>query len=98
MQSNLSYLLLFCCFFFIKIGFSQDIKSTEKIVIPSVKKDTIPTKKIDSLPVLKNASLIIKNKDSVSLDSIKPKESIEDIITHVAKDYTIQNAKNKTSK
>jgi hypothetical protein len=98
LQSNLSYLLLFCCFFFIKIGFSQDIKSTEKIVIPSVKKDTIPTKKIDSLPVIKNASLITKNKDSVSLDSIKPKESIEDIITHVAKDYTIQNAKNKTVK
>jgi hypothetical protein len=96
LQSNLSYLLLFCCFFFIKIGFSQDIKSTEKIVIPSVKKDTIPTKKIDSLPVIKNASLITKNKDSVSLDSIKPKESIEDIIIHVAKDYTIQNAKDKT--
>jgi hypothetical protein len=96
LQSNLSYLLLFCCFFFIKIGFSQDIKSTEKIVIPSVKKDTIPTKKIDSLPVIKNASLIIKNKDSVSLDSIKPKETIEDLITHIAKDYTIQNAKDRT--
>jgi hypothetical protein len=96
LQSNRSYLLLFCCIFFIKIGFSQDIKSTEKIVVPAVKKDSTFFKKKDSLPILKKDSLLLKNKDSIALDSIKPKESIEDLIVHVAKDYTIQDAKSKT--
>jgi len=86
-----------------KIGFAQDIKSTEKIVIPSVQKDSINLKKKDSLLAvkkdsinLKKDSLLLKNKDSIVNDSIKPKESIDDIITHVAQDYTIQNAKEKT--
>ena len=35
-------------------------------------------------------------KDTIALDSIKPKESIDGIIVHVAKDYTLQNAKEKT--
>ena len=96
MQSNLSYLLLFCCFFEIGIGFSQDIKSNEKIVVPSVKKDSLFTVLKDSLNTQKKDSLLLKNKDSIVNDSIKPKEAIEDIITHVAKDYTIQNAKDKT--
>ncbi|WP_190311504.1 putative LPS assembly protein LptD [Polaribacter sp. IC066] len=96
MQSNLSYLLLFCCFFFIKIGFSQDIKSTDKIVIPLVQKDSIFAQKKDSLFLTKRDSLLLKEKDSVSLDSLKVKETLEDLIIHVAKDYTIQNAKDKT--
>jgi hypothetical protein len=103
LQSNLSYLLLFCCIFFIKIGFAQDIKSTEKIVIPSVQRDSIKLQKKDSLLsikkdtlILKKDSLLLKNKDSIVNDSIKPKESIDDIIIHIAKDYTIQNAKEKT--
>ncbi|MGK0414116.1 MAG: hypothetical protein ACJA1B_002336, partial [Polaribacter sp.] len=79
-----------------KIGFSQDIKSTEKIVVPAVKKDTTFFKKKDSLPILKKDSLLLKNKDSIALDSIKPKETLEDLIVHTAKDYTIQDAKNKT--
>ncbi|WP_435416006.1 putative LPS assembly protein LptD [Polaribacter aestuariivivens] len=96
MQTNLSYILLFCCFFFIKFGFSQDIKPIKKTVVPLGKKDTIPTSKIDSILKIKNNDLALKKKDTTVTDSIKPKETIEDIITHVATDYTIQDAKNKT--
>lgn len=96
MQSNLSYILLFCCFFLTQLSFSQDIKSKEKIVIPSVKKDTILQKNKDSLKLQKRDSLLLKKKDSLKIDSIKPKETIEDIITHIAKDFTVQDAKNKT--
>ncbi|SDU03559.1 LPS assembly outer membrane protein LptD (organic solvent tolerance protein OstA) [Polaribacter sp. Hel1_33_78] len=96
MQTNLSYILLFCSFFFIKTSFSQDIKSKEKTIIALPKKDTIFLKKKDSLYSSKKDSLLLRNKDTVSIDSIKPKESVEDIITHVAKDYKIQNARDKT--
>lgn len=78
------------------MSFSQDIKSKEKIVIPSVKKDTILQKNKDSLKLQKRDSLLLKKKDSLKIDSIKPKETIEDIITHIAKDFTVQDAKNKT--
>jgi hypothetical protein len=96
LQTNLSYILLFCSFFFIKISFAQDIKSRGKTVISSIKKDTILPNKKDSLFSAKKGSLIRKNMDTISTDSIKPRESIEDIIIHDAKDYTIQNAKDKT--
>ena len=96
MQTNLSYILFFCCFLFVKIGFSQDIKSNEKTIIPLVKKDSISNKKKDTLPIIKKDSLVIKKVDTTAKDSLKPKEAIEDIITHTAKDYTIQDAKNKT--
>ncbi|MDP5105935.1 MAG: putative LPS assembly protein LptD [Polaribacter sp.] len=96
MQTNLSYILLFCCFFFIKISFAQDIKQIQKTEIPVVKKDTLLFNKKDSLFSTKKDSLLLKNKDSISIDSLKPKETVEDIITHIAKDYTIQNAKEKT--
>jgi hypothetical protein len=96
LQTNLSYILLFCSFFFIKTSFSQDIKSKEKTIIALPKKDTIFLKKKDSLYSSKKDSLLLRNKDTVSIDSIKPQESVEDIITHVAKDYTIQNARDKT--
>ena len=95
MQTNLSYILLFFCFLFIEIGFSQDIKTNTKISIPSVKKDSIANSKKDSLKVLKNKDLLNKKIDTIKNDSIN-KEIVEDIITHIAKDYTIQNAKNKT--
>ncbi|ARV08002.1 hypothetical protein BTO04_06275 [Polaribacter sp. SA4-10] len=52
--------------------------------------------KKDSLFKMKKDSLAKKKTDTIALDSIKPQESIEDIILHVAKDYTIQNAKEKT--
>ncbi|KOY52889.1 putative LPS assembly protein LptD [Polaribacter dokdonensis] len=53
-------------------------------------------KKTDSLGLAKRDSLLLKKTDTIKSDSIKPKETIEDIITHIAKDYTIQDAKNKT--
>ena len=96
MQSNLSYILLFCCFFFIEIGFSQDIKSKEKTIVPLPKKDTILKKKLDTLPTIKRDSLLAKEINTTTKDSLKPKEILDDIIVHVAKDYTIQNAKEKT--
>jgi len=96
LQSNLSYILLFCCFFFIEIGFSQDIKSKEKTIVPLPKKDTILKKKLDTLPTIKRDSLLAKEINTTTKDSLKPKEILDDIIVHVAKDYTIQNAKEKT--
>ncbi len=96
MQSNLSYLLLFCCCFFIKLSFSQDIKSKEKIVIPSIKKDTLVLPKIDSIKTTKKDSILLKKKDTLKKDSIVKKGSIQDIITHIAKGYTLQDAKKQT--
>jgi hypothetical protein len=90
LQTNLSYILLFCCFFYLRIGFSQDIKPTKKTAITAVKKDTLLPDKKAAITQLKKDSLAIKK-----VDSIKPKETVEDIITHIAKDYTIQNAKSK---
>jgi hypothetical protein len=98
LQTNLSYILLFLCFFFTKLGFSQDIKPSKKIVVPLADRDTLLFKKTDSIPFVKKDTLIFQELDTISLDSAKQKETIEDIITHVAKDYTIQNAKNKTVK
>lgn len=85
MQTNLSYILLICIIFLTELGFSQDLKLKNKKVIDNDKEDTI----------LKRDSLTSKKTDTLALDSIKPKETIEDIILHVAKDYTIQNAKDK---
>ncbi|MFT5959179.1 MAG: hypothetical protein ACI8VJ_000933, partial [Polaribacter sp.] len=96
LQTNLSYILLFCCFFFTKLGFSQDIKPTKGITIPSMNKDSVPAKKIKEITSLKKETALLKEKDSIAVDSIKPKETLEDLITHIATDYTIQNAKDKT--
>ena len=86
MQTNLSYLLLFCCFFVCKTSFSKDKKNTNRYLY---QQDSIITQQKDSL--------LLQQTDSTALDSIKkPKEAIEDIITHTAKGYTIQNAKEKT--
>jgi hypothetical protein len=52
--------------------------------------------KKDSLFSAQKDTLFLKKKDTVSIDSLKPKETLEDIIVHIAKDYTIQNAKEKT--
>ena len=54
-------------------------------------REIAPQKKI-----IKNDTLLLKKQDSIQLDSLKPKEAITDLITHVAKDYTTQNAKDKT--
>ena len=96
MQSNLSYILLFLLLFCsLTETKSQDIKPGGTS-IPIIKKDSISKIKIKSIKPIKNDSLLLKKQDSIQLDSIKPKEAITDLITHVAKDYTTQNAKNKT--
>lgn len=77
------------------MGYSQDIKSIKKITVPVLKKDSLILPKKDSIVSKKLDTILNKKKDTISTDTIKPKESIEDIITHVAKDYTIQNAKTK---
>ncbi len=64
--------------------------------MPLPKKDTILKKKLDTLPTIKRDSLLAKKIDTTTKDSLKPKEILDDIIVHVAKDYTIQNAKEKT--
>lgn len=74
--------------------YCQDIKPTKKTTIPIVKKDTVTPGKQKLLA--KQDSIINKKRDTIGLDTIKPKESIEDIITHIATDYTVQDAKNKT--
>jgi len=64
--------------------------------VPLPKKDTILKKKLDTLPNIKRDSLLAKKIDTTTKDSLKPKEILDDIIVHIAKDYTIQNAKEKT--
>jgi len=61
-----------------------------------ITKDSIAKTTISPTTTIKKDSLLAQKKDSVQVDSIRPKESITDLISHVAKDYTIQNAKNKT--
>lgn len=96
MQSNLTYILLlilvFCSLSKIK---SQDIKPRVKS-IPPASQDSTPKIKLESKKIIKNDSILLKNQDSIQIDSIKPKEAIIDLITHVAKDYTTQNTTNKT--
>ena len=97
MQTNLSYLLLFCSLFAVKIALSQDIKPPTKITIPEVKRDTTINQSIKDNPkTLEKDSSILKVKDSLANDSIKKKQNIDDLIVHIAKDYTIQNANDKT--
>ncbi|MFY0629265.1 MAG: LPS-assembly protein LptD [Flavobacteriaceae bacterium] len=95
MQSNLSYILLFFVLFSWQNIKSQDIKP-KGTVIPLVKKDTIPKFKKDSLKNSKKDSLLLKKRDTIKLDTIRPKESIAGLITHIAEDYTTQDAKKKT--
>ena len=96
MQTNLSYILFFCCLFFTKPGFSQDLNSFEKTLAPRVLKDSVPFSKTFSPIIIKQDSLLFEKKDTIALDSLQPKEAIQDIIVHTTKDYTTQNAKNKT--
>ena len=103
MQSNLSYILLFLLLFCTLQVRSQDIKPTGKPIprvkkdsVLTIKKDTLVPSKKDSLALRKNDSLLLKKRDSINRDTLKPKEAISDLITHIAKDYTIQDAKKKT--
>jgi len=96
LQSNLSYILLCSCLFFLQIGKAQEIKPLSGGEIAIIKKDTILPPKKKQLLTIKNDSILNKSKDTISLDSIKPKEIIEGVITHTATDYSLNNSKNKT--
>ena len=96
MQSNLSYILLFLLLFCsLTKTKSQDIKPKVK-PIPIVSKDSSQKVILPQKKIIKNDTLLLKKQDSIQLDSLKPKEAITDLISHVAKDYTTQNAKDKT--
>ena len=88
MQTNRSYILLFYCIFFFRIGLCQDTISKKKVTIAGEEKETMFVNKKDSLGLQKT--------DTIAIDSLKTREAIEDIIVHIAKDYTIQNAEDKT--
>jgi len=96
LQTNLSYILLFCCIFFAEVGLSQKKNPTKKTITAVQKQNDSVFVSKDSIINVKNDSLLLPQKDTIVVDSIKPKETVEDIITHVAKDYTIQNAKDRT--
>lgn len=96
LQTNLSYILLFCCIFFAKVSLSQKKNPTKKTITAVQKQNDSVFVSKDSIINVKNDSLLLPQKDTIVVDSIKPKETVEDIITHVAKDYTIQNAKDRT--
>ena len=96
MQSNLSYILLFLLLLFFQENVkSQDIKPKGKS-IPLINKDSLRKTELSSKKSIRSDSLILKKQDSIQMDSVKPKEVITDLITHFGKDYTSQNAKNKT--
>lgn len=95
MKANSLYILLIFSFFCFTLSFAQEVEKDKIPEQPIVKKDSAKVilkksnLKKDSIPKVKTDSI---NKDSI----VKPKEVIDFIITHDAKDYTIQNAKEKT--
>ena len=95
MQSNLSYIFLISLFFCSFQAQSQDIQPKRK-PIPRVQKNNLNLAKKDSANLRQKDTLILQKKDTIVTDTLQPKEAIAGMITHIAKDYTIQNAKNKT--
>ena len=77
-------------------GFSQDIKEKTELEATSIKKNILIPNIKKTLPSKEKNTLLQKKIDTSLFDSIKPKETLKDIIIHDAKDYTIQNAKDKT--
>jgi len=93
LQSNLSYILLIlllCCS--LTNIRSQDIKP-EVLPIPLITNDSLAKTTFLPTTTIKKDTLIAQKQDSVQVDSIRPKEAITDLITHIDKDYTTQNAK-----
>ncbi|WP_298765056.1 putative LPS assembly protein LptD [uncultured Polaribacter sp.] len=75
--------------------YTQDIKPKKRIVLPVSKKDSSRVNKKDTILTKKLDTILRKKTDSIVKDSIKPKETLEGVIKHVATDYTKQNAKTK---
>ncbi len=96
MPLHSKHILFFSVLFF----YLQTVKGQENRLkpVPILKnKDSLKTfVKKDSLSFAKKDSLLLQKKDTIQIDSIKPKEAIEGIITHTAEDYTAENAKEKT--
>lgn len=94
MQTNLTNIVLFLSFFSIHLCYSQNLNIKDTL---QLKKTNSLSKQNDNLSKIKLEKKLLNSNDSISNDSIKKsKEVIDGIITHDAKDYTIQNAKNKT--
>lgn len=96
MRTNLTYILLFFCFFAAKNTDAQDLKKPLKTNAKAAKEEALLNSKRDTIPDFKKDSLNLTKKDTIVTDSIKPKGIIEGLITHDAKDYTFQDAKKKT--
>ncbi len=96
MQTKRTYLLLLVSFLCIHHTFAQDKTLKYPKTAIKAKKDALFSLKNKKNIAFSKDSLGTKKKDTLVKDSIKPKEIIDGIITHNAKDYSIQNAKNKT--
>lgn len=95
MQASVSYLLFFLCIFYANTINCQEFGKKKMPKQGIVKeKATLPISK--PKPTLKQDSIPLRRKDSITIDTIKPKEAIDAIITHDAKDYTLNNSKEKT--
>jgi len=94
LQSNIQHILLFSIisFFCIHTSYAQDIK--QKITPILAKKDSLRALKILDT-IKKDTILPLKIADSIRKDTILRKSAIEDIITHNADGYILQNAKKK---
>ncbi|WGH75922.1 putative LPS assembly protein LptD [Tenacibaculum tangerinum] len=95
MRANPTYILLAFFLFCFQISTAQEF-GKKGISPQKLKVDSTFTSSKDSLIDIKKTDIIVKKRDTIANDSIKPKEVIDGIITHDAEDYTIQNAKNKT--
>jgi len=106
LKANSFYILLIFSLFCFLVGNAQEIEKSNVPSQPIIKRDSVKTLVKNTKLLLKRDSIARLNTkdsipaiqtDSIPSDSVqKPKEVIDFIITHDAKDYTIQNAKNKT--
>ncbi|CAL2085296.1 LPS assembly outer membrane protein LptD (Organic solvent tolerance protein OstA) [Tenacibaculum sp. 190524A02b] len=99
MQTNLTYILLAFYLFSFQINYAQEFGKKEVTPVQQPKKQINIVKDSVFKANEKEKNLLVKPKDSIVNDSIKPrkpKEVIDGIITHDAEDYTIQNAKKRT--
>lgn len=94
MKTNPYYILLFLSLLSFQFIHSQDLpkKSLPK---QKIVKDSISKKAVDTLIVAAKDSLLLRKRDSIVKDSIKRSETIKDKIIHDAKDYILQDAKQK---
>ena len=79
LQSNLSYILLFFTLLvFSKRVFSRYKKKRKELSLSSIRFDSLKPIQTKTIPKKKKDSLFAKKIDTMGLDSIKPKESIQE--------------------